>query len=184
MTVIYSNFGDRDTSVLPMMWEGIPNVNVIEIRRNTADYEQMVDNAILNEHDTIIFCGHGSEHGLFHPDLYRGEYIFHCNNRILVNAQNVIGIWCYASQFAERQRLHGFFSSMFISNINEAYQHGITDAIADDINNDMIAFCQRVNTLLRDNVPLEEWVHRIREQVNEEDRVEQYNYNGLTYIND
>lgn len=184
MTVIYSNFGDNDTLVLPGIWANIPDVNVVEITSDSEDFEEMVDNAILQENDTIIFCGHGSTQGLLHPNLNSGQYILHENNCHLIHANRVIGIWCYASEFAEANHLNGFFSWMFISNLNEAYEHGYTEVLATEINTSMLQFIQRLNGLIRADVPIEEWVGRLQVQMNPDIPTEVFNYMGLTYLND
>jgi hypothetical protein len=184
MTVIYSNFGDNDTAILPLIWEGLPNVTVIEITRDTDNFEEIVDDAILQETDTILFCGHGSTLGLLHPNLDSGQYILHENNSHLIHANRVIGIWCYASEFAEAQHLNGFFSWMFISNLNEAYEIGLTEAYASDIDMSSRLFAERLNGLLSANVPMNEWVQRLQAQMNLEIPTEVFNYMGLTYLND
>jgi hypothetical protein len=183
MTVIYSNFGDNDTAVLPLIWEGLPNVTVIEITRDTVDYENMVDAAIANETDTILFCGHGSEHGLLHPNLDSGQYILHELNCHLIHARRVIGFWCYASFFAEAQHLNGFFSSMYISNLNEAYSGGYTEALATDIDESIRLFSEYLNGLLRADVSLEDWIPQLMVHMRPELEFEVYNYFGLRYFN-
>lgn len=179
MTIIYSNRGDNDTLTLQRIWRDIPDVTLIEITRDTEDYEEMLDRAIERERDTILFCGHGTMHGLLHPNFY--EYLLHENNRGLIQARNVIGIWCYASNFAETYHVNGFFSSMYVSNINEAYQHGLTEAIVTEVDSSLELFCDRVNNLLLNQVPLDRWVEHFTSQLNENNAVEIFNYNGLRY---
>lgn len=59
MTVIYANNGDRDTLILQHIWEGL-NCRVIEIGVDTVDFEDEVDNALMQEENTLIICGHGT----------------------------------------------------------------------------------------------------------------------------
>lgn len=181
MTVIYSNHGDNDTLTLQRMWANLPNVRLIEITHDTEDYEDMVDEAIAQEEDTILFCGHGTTHGLLHPNFM--EYILHENNYHLIRARNVIGIWCYASTFAETYHINGFFSSMYVSNIYEAYRNGLTEAKVTEVTVSLELFCDRVHDLLSTEVPLSEWHRLITRQLNECNSVEVFNYNGLRYYN-
>ncbi len=117
---------DDDCLTLSRIWENIPNANVIEITPTSEDWEEIVDNAISNEEDTIIFCGHGTHYGLLYPNFERGEYILHENNVNLIKARNIICIWCNASFFTSEHNLHNSFaSSMFISNVGEAYDNCI-----------------------------------------------------------
>ena len=184
MTVIYGNMGDMDTSLLPYIWEGFEAVNVVEIGKKDFDYAEKVEQAIADEDDTLIICGHGTKYGLLHPDFYSGRYIIHENNYRGIHAKKLICIWCHASEFAEMYHVNGFFSSMFISNINEAYTYGFYGTQAMDIEISECAFCKRINALLKDNVPLEEWVTRLNNKLNESNEVEKYNYNGLKFYKD
>ena len=52
MTVIYSNFRDQDTLLLQQIWANL-DCNVIEITHDMDDFEEIVDNAIANENDTL-----------------------------------------------------------------------------------------------------------------------------------
>ena len=86
MTVIYSNFGDMDTQLLQLIWEGLNPDRIIEITHDTEDYEDIVDEALMIENDTLIMCGHGTTQGLLHPNLNSGQYIIHENNVHLIHA--------------------------------------------------------------------------------------------------
>lgn len=182
MTVIYSNMGDTDCLLLQRIWVDIPDVNLIEITPESEDWEDMVDNAIANEHDTIIFCGHGTTQGLLFPDYYRGEYIVHMSNVHLINAKNVICIWCNASAFCVQHNLHSFSTSMFISNINEAYDYGLGQTSTEAINGVCRAFHDEVNALLIDHVPLSDWVMRLGAHTDIENTIDTFNRQGLVYI--
>ena len=124
MTVIFSNFNDFDTLSLRRIWRGF-DCNVIEITRDTENYEELVDAALEQEDDILIMCGHGTTHGLLHLNLDSGQYIIHENNAHLIHATHVIGCWCWAAEFADQNHLHGFFTGMFISNLQEAEQYNV-----------------------------------------------------------
>lgn len=64
MTVIYSDLGDVDCSCLPLVWQGIPDVKVLTLSRDSQVTRQEVMDAIADEDDTIFFCGHGTPSGL------------------------------------------------------------------------------------------------------------------------
>lgn len=188
MTVIYSNFGDQDTLLLQQIWANL-DCNVIEITHDMDDFEEIVDNAIADENDTLIMCGHGTTHGLLHPNLASGGYIIHDNNVHLIHAQNVIASWCYASEFAETHHLHGFFTGMFISNESEAEQHGITFALSDydDINIDITHygtyFSKMLHNFLESNVPLSDWLSILNNDgINHSNIIGNFNFNRMRYF--
>ena len=122
MTIIFSNNMDPDCQVIKQAWQGLKDINLVEITPDTDDYEDMVNNAIIAEDDTIMFVGHGTSKGLLFPNLYRMEYLLHEFNANLVHAKNIICCWCFASDFVINMNWHNTFAtSMFISNTREAY---------------------------------------------------------------
>ncbi|MBR0489217.1 MAG: hypothetical protein IJJ68_03320 [Prevotella sp.] len=182
MTIIYSNRQDDDCMVLQRIWRNIPNANIIEITPQSVDWEDDVDNAISNEEDTLILVGHGSPHGLYYPYYESGEYIIHENNVNLIHARNVVCCWCYASSFCNTHRLHSFSTSMFISNVNEAYDNGYYDYSQEQVNSVGIRFYNEINNFLINNVPLDEWVMRLGAHMDIEKGIDVFNRQGLMYI--
>ena len=188
MTIIYSNFGDRDTQLLQLIWEGLNPDRIIEITYDTEDYEDIVDEALILENGTLIMCGHGTTQGLLHPNLNSGQYIIHENNVHLIDAQSVICLWCHAADFAETRHLHGFFTGMFISNESEAEQYGITFAQSDSDDID-IDICQyetyfnlMVHNFLESNVPLSEWLNILNNDgINHSNIIGNFNFNRTRY---
>ncbi len=184
MTVIYSDYGDEDTKVLRTMWEGLDGARVITItdlaQGSTRDD---IRAALESEKDTLILTGHGSPDGLLARDSasFLGiGYAFTENDITFVRAENIIGVWCYASSFARKNNFRGFYSSMFISSDLEASLMGIRGVSDDEIKASEILFCRRVNTLLGENVPLGKWKERLR-AFHLTNRVEEFNYSGLYY---
>lgn len=156
MTVIWSNKLDVDCILLQKMCDRLDNVNVVEIVPDSEDWEDLVNTAIANEHETILFAGHGTEHGLLFPDFSSGEYILHENNVDLINAKNVLCVWCHASSFCYDHDLNAFATGMFISNIGELYDN-ITpipsDVDQEFINKVNIQIFNEINSLLMINAP-------------------------------
>lgn len=181
MTVIYSDFNDTDTRVLKKMWEGLENVRLI-----TNGLGEKIEKALEEENDTVLFCGHGSRTGLWMPQSNRRDpffsftYAFSKKDIRLIKAKNIIGIWCYASQFAEDCSLRGFYTSMFISSAYEAALMKINGVTAEEITRSEEIFAERLNKLLKGGVPLSEWKEMLSNETLNND-VERFNYNGLTY---
>ena len=117
-TIIWCDWGDNDTKLLSILWEGVSDAKVIHITKWNHWVERSVEWVIAEEDDTLLFCGHGTSYGLLAPNSY-GEYVIHEANAGKIHAKNVIGIMCWGAEFAERVGLHGLFSSMFISNMDE-----------------------------------------------------------------
>ena len=180
-TVIFSNMGDTDTAVLKYIWMGMPKVKVVEITRDTVNPKALVNEAIENEHDTLIMCGHGTPSGLMNPGFKGGAYLVDQSNYQRIKCNRVIAVWCHAKDFAETYGVKGFWSSMFISNLMEAHYNHIYNTDAGTITHDETMFCLFTNYLIRNNVPQENWIDVLCKCVEFNDPVIRFNYSGLVY---
>lgn len=166
MTIIYSNMGDVDCSLLPLMWRGLPNARTIEITPRSVDWESQVHAALVAETDTLILTGHGTQYGLLFPDFQKGDYIIHENNVDDIMARNVFCCWCNASEFCAERHLSAVATSMFISNVDEAYNCGYCEYDQSDINAVCTDFYKEINGLLSRRVPLPQWVQSLQHYTN------------------
>ena len=180
-TVIFSNMGDTDTAVLRNIWLGMPKVKVIEITSGTQHPVKLVNEAIENEHDTLIMCGHGTPQGLLNPGFKDGMYLVDRNTVNKIHCNRVIGIWCHAKDYAETYGVKGFWSSMFISNSGEARSNQITTVSDKSITDQEILFCIRLNALIRNYVPMKTWIDTLKEDADYSNPVVKFNYDGLRY---
>lgn len=180
MTIIYCNWQDPDSIPLRSVFNNL-NAKVIELTKDSTDWEDIVDNAISTEEDTLVFLGHGSPYGLYFPKDDYSTYVLHENNVHLIHAKRVIYIWCYASDFVRNNNLHGFATSMFISNEKEAYNEFIYGYDQHFI--DLIGkyFFEEVHDLLKNNVPLEDWVMILGAHMDIENDIDVFNRQGLYY---
>jgi hypothetical protein len=108
-------------------------------------------------------------------------YVISSKDVDLLRKRNVIGLWCYAGNFADKYGLHGFFTSMFISNVNEAINLNF-NATKEDITSENIKFAVSINALLRRQVPYSAWVMNLQEIASFSDLpFVHYNYEALAY---
>lgn len=180
-TVIFSNMNDEDTRVLKYIWADMPKVKVIEITRDTVNSKALVNEAIANEHDTLIMCGHGTPGGLLNPGFKDGPYLVDQSNYRTIKCNRVIAVWCHAKDFAETYGVKGFWSSMFISNSGEAAANDIHSVSGKSITEQEILFCIRLNELIKNYVPMKTWIDRLKEQADYTNEVVKFNYDGLRY---
>ena len=181
-TIIFSNMGDTDTAVLRNLWNGMPDVKVVEIGKFTRNARRMVDEAIAQETEMLVMCGHGTPEGLINPNFTDYDrYLVDRRNKDLIRAKSIVGIWCHAKDFAERYGVRGFWSSMFISNLMEAHYNHIYNTDSGTITHDETMFCLFTNYLIRNNVPQENWIDVLCKCVDFNDPVIRFNYSGLVY---
>ena len=136
----------EDTRDFSRIYEGIERHHETQILINPSKGEAR--RAMMDEQDTIVLIGHGNEYGLFNHKF--NGFIIDSNSVQFLRGKNVIGIWCHASAFADRYELSGFFTSMFISNVDELVTCAFPlfencDTVIQEEN---VAFAKRIHTLL------------------------------------
>ena len=135
--------------------------------------------AIINETERIVFIGHGTELGLLNQRL--DGYIVDSRMVEFLRGKDIIGIWCNASNFADRYDLTGFFTSMFISNSNELVDCGfeLFNNCDEEIERQNKIFSSRINKFLISNTPSKEWAINLYNSLCNEDRFVYYNYEAM-----
>lgn len=109
---------DKSTDFLKPIYDGIEDKTVI-----TGGLTQEQIHELIGQHDRIIMMGHGCPLGLF------GVFQFPKHDGLIIDVKTVpflknkdcFFIWCNADKFVNHYGLKGFYSGMFISEVEEAY---------------------------------------------------------------
>lgn len=144
MTIIHAN--DPTTKVLSLLYN-TKEYNYLRIDETSTNAD--VQNIIRSD-ELVIMLGHGNQYGLFSKPNKNGKY-----ERFLITDRHVqflrdktcIGIWCHADKFAEKYGLHGLFSGMIISELQEAIDYHI-EATKEEIDSEMVLFTRRLKACL------------------------------------
>lgn len=166
-----------DTAAFSKLYEGLDCTLFYTPSRRDR---RAIMEAIRNDDGPVILLGHGTSRGLLDSTFY--DYIIESRDVDLLRQRTIIGVWCYASEFADRYGLHGFFTSMFISNINEAVEHQVDHmATEENIAEEMELFCREINCFIKADIPMNEWVDNLQGMCNRELPFVRYNYETLSY---
>lgn len=176
MTVIHAT--DPTTQVLSLLYQQREDVRLCITERNTSSDVQRA----IRADDVIMMLGHGNEYGLFSKPDKNGDY-----RRFLITDRHVqflrdktcIGIWCYANKYAETYRLHGLFSGMIISELQEAIDLGVP-ATKDEIDKEMEKFTIRLKDCM-EKFGLEQTPLRMKELDDVQSELTKFNYGNLYY---
>ena len=176
MIIIHAT--DPTTQVLSLLYQQREDVKLCITERNTTSDVQRA----IRADDVIMMLGHGNEYGLFSKPDKKGEY-----KRFLITDRHVqflrdktcIGIWCYANKFAEKYGLHGLFSGMIISELQEASDLGIR-ATKDEIDTEMEKFTIRLKNCI-ETYELEKIPIRMKELDDVQSALTKFNYSNLYY---
>ena len=176
MTVIHAN--DPTTKVLSLLYEQREDITAHITEMSTNGAVQCA----IREDDIIMMLGHGNEYGLFSKPEKNGSY-----KRFMITDKHVqflrdktcIGIWCHANLFAERYGLHGLFSGMIISELQEAIDYNI-DVTKDVIDGEMEKFTIRLKDCI-ETYELEQIPLRMKEADDVQSTLTKFNYGNLYY---
>ena len=176
MIVVYVN-SMADTATFDAIYRNLNEDTIILHNPSRAEVD-----AILTERptETLLCFGHGTPRGLFSHDF--SDMLIDAESVPLLVNREMIGIWCYASNFGIAHNLRGFFTYMFISNQQECvfnrcgwYEDSVIFA-------ENRLFAERVNELIRNETPLEEWVDILYESHNTDLPFVEFNYGNLAYL--
>lgn len=161
-----------DTDYYPLLTQGL-DANVLV---NPSGH-QIKELLRASTNDLILF-GHGTELGLLNR-AWNG-YSVGRRELQLLRTRRIIGLWCYAGNFADRYGLHGFFTSMFISNQGEAVDNCFV-ATQREIDEQNVIFAKAINKLLADQTPMDQWVGILQDQCANDIPFVRFNYEALAY---
>ena len=98
------------------IYKGIENVKFFDSWKQRDEIRKAI--AAAPKDEPILLLGHGCPSGLL--DMRYGIVLGDSDAELLKGRPNLVGIWCYASSYAYKHGLKGFFSGMFISELPEA----------------------------------------------------------------
>jgi hypothetical protein len=184
--VIHPN--DNSTRFLKRLYSGYGEQTLLTEENNN----KVIKEALMNENDSriLMMLGHGCPQGLFAPrkdkNYQNGIDQF---GRLIINASHVqmlrkklcIGIWCYAVDFARKYHLHGLFSGMIISELEEAQDCGMYEFTKEEIQMYNQDFAEALYDCIN-KYPLNEVPQAMENYISNPNRLELFNYSNLYYL--
>ena len=167
---------DPSTRMLSLIYEGIDNVTFFDSYQQRDEILSAI--AAAPKDEPVLLLGHGGPNGLY--DMRYGLLIRDGDAEILRDRPNLVGIWCYASSYAYRHGLKGFFSGMFISEAPEAWVNEV-EASAEEIDEKAWDFAGRFGELLRSGKPLGEAAAELMDPRHRDSDLTRFNYDRLTW---
>ena len=176
MIIVHAN--DPTTKFLSLLYEQREDITKhITDKSTNSDILR-----ILREDEPIMMLGHGNSYGLFSTPGRNGQY-----ERFLITDRHVqflrdktcIGIWCYANLFAERYGLHGHFSGMIISDMQEAIDLHIPTT-QEEVDRESVKFASRLQMCIN-HYHLREIPQKMKEQDDVRSELTRFNYSNLFY---
>jgi hypothetical protein len=138
---------DDSTLFLTKVYENLDDVTLVMGDVNRGEIRDMI-----TSHDQIMMMGHGTPNGLlssgqFIDESYFGFIIDDSCVNLLAEKDNSVFIWCNADKFVERNRLKGFYTGMFISEVDEAYLMGLGATTQTEVEESNNSFVETIGAL-------------------------------------
>lgn len=175
---------DKTTVVLSALYDGL-NAHVVSGDCSTKEMGRMLHR--VSSQERIMLLGHGSNKGLFfRADDSKDEF-----DRIIVghshayhlrkHGSNIVAVWCNADRFARAEGLHGLFTGMIISELNEALQYDV-ETTQEELETENVKLAQRLRTLLDEDIPLSEIPKRMQSMDDVHSPLTTFNYGNFYYL--
>ena len=167
----------RSTDFLGTLYEGREDVRLLTGRESRKELGSILFH--LRAGERVMLLGHGTDAGLFRLEE-DGEYRLYVGHSMVyaLRKHPVIGIWCHADLFARKEHLHGLFSGMIVSEMNEAQEYGISCA-QEDLDRENANLAERLRALFDQDVPFQEIPSRLAEMDTARTQLTMFNYNNF-----
>lgn len=175
MLVIHPS--DRSTDFLRTLYEGREDVRLLTGRESRKELGSILFH--LRPGERVMLLGHGTDAGLFRIEE-DGEYRLYVGHSMAyaLRKHPVIGIWCHADLFARKEHLHGLFSGMIVSEMNEAQEYGISCS-QEDLDRENANLAEHLRALYDNGVPFQEIPDRLAEMDTARTLLTRFNYNNF-----
>ena len=175
---------DRTTAMLTLLYKGKEG-RIMDNHNTNAEIKRALHHTSAEE--TIMILGHGSEKGLYsRKDDTRPGF-----DRLLLQHQHafylrkhpghLIGIWCHADCFALKEGLHGLFTGMIISEMEEAIEYRV-ETSTKELEQENVKLAQRLRFLLDESVPLQDFPARMTAFDEQHSPLTTFNYQNFYYL--
>jgi hypothetical protein len=134
---------DPTTEELKMVYEPIRDKTVI-----TGGVTREEIRRLIVSHDRIMLMGHGSEFGLLSVSQFPETWVYAVDYTmadLLRLKEDSVFIFCFASAFARKFHIRGFFTGMFISELRESVTCGFRKASEEAIRQSVLHFCNHMS---------------------------------------
>ncbi|MDY3847932.1 MAG: hypothetical protein SOZ58_06390 [Prevotella sp.] len=175
---------DKTTAMLSALYDGL-EAQVVTDCRSTKEIGHLLHHVSTQER--IMLLGHGSDKGLFfRKDDSKNEFdkiiVGHSHRYHLHNhGSNIVAVWCNADQFARAEGLHGLFTGMIVSELNEALLYQV-ETTQEELDRENVKLAHRLRALLDERIPLSEIPERMLAMDDVRSPLTTFNYNNFYYL--
>jgi hypothetical protein len=129
---------DPSTKFLKLIYRSMQKITLITGGASKFEVEELI-----RSHDRVMMLGHGSSAGLFSVGQFNGTNSYIIDNLMveaLQDKSNSVFIWCNADEFVNKYLLKGYYSGMFISEVDEADYCGLPGTSQNQVDESNLRF--------------------------------------------
>lgn len=169
---------DSSTDFLSALYENVEGVTCLRGDESRKTLTKILYHRPAGE--TFLLLGHGNRDGLFRKEddgyhCYVGRSMAYCLKR-----HPVIGVWCHANLFAEAVSLHGLFTGMVVSEMEEARQYCVKTT-EDELERENLRYAENLRRVLDEGGTFGEMKERMMRLGNPDSELTHFNY-GSIYV--
>ena len=175
---------DKTTAMLSALYDGL-EAQVVADYRTTNEMGRLLHHVSTQER--IMLLGHGSDKGLFfRADDSKDEFdkiiVSHSHAyHLRKHGGNIVAVWCNADQFARAEGLHGLFTGMIVSELNEALLYQVKTT-QEELNRENVKLARRLRALIDERIPLSEIPKRMLAMDDVHSPLTTFNYKNFYYL--
>lgn len=174
---------DRTTEFLNKLYLGREEVTLLTQDNTTEEVRKAIHH--LSSSQPLYLLGHGSVDGLFSRRDDTGAFdriiVGHRHAYYLQRRGNIVGVFCNADLFARKEHLHGLFTGIIISEMDEALEYGV-DTTQDELDRENVLFAARLAALLGEGTPLDRIPDLMREIDTSKTPLTRFNYERIYFL--
>jgi len=169
---------DNSTLFLNKVYDSLDDVTLV---RGDITKNQMRD--MIRSHDQVMMMGHGTQRGLLSVGQFPGAPGYVIDDSfapLLAERDNAVYIWCHANKYVNCNRLSGFYTGMFISEVAEAYLMGLGGTTQREVDESNGSFVETIGAFVDRGPRLMHAAAKHRYgQFTSQNRVAKYNHERL-----
>jgi len=175
---------DKTTAMLSALYDGL-EAQVVADYRTPTEMGRLLHHVSTQER--IMLLGHGSDKGLFfRADDSKDEFdkiiVSHSHAyHLRKHGGNIVAVWCNADQFARAEGLHGLFTGMIVSELNEALLYQVKTT-QEELNRENVKLARRLRALIDERIPLSEIPKRMLAMDDVHSPLTTFNYKNFYYL--
>ena len=171
--------------MLSALYEGATRARLLDCSATGKEIDRAIYHTPISER--IMLLGHGSDKGLFwrKDDTQPGfdgilvghRHAFHLRR----HGVNLVAVFCHANMFAIGNGLHGLFSGMIVTEMEEAVEYGITTS-KEELEGENVKLFRRLRVLLDRGVSLSDIPRLILDMDDVHTPLTEFNYKSFYYL--